>query len=205
MGVANHWVRNSTNHLGLAQSFTANHRGPAFIAPDQKAIHQLLDPSGTLAVINPESERNMSLAEKLCISAAFLFFMTGLLTGIWKYWCMATSPKAAAPRYVDIAHRSSLMYSFAAVLLGWFASYSVYPDWLNTLAAASALGFFALAIGTYIIHGVLRDTSNQLRKPHRLGNATLPAWMIHGFMGLLILAEVGGSLVLGLGALQGVW
>jgi len=31
----------------------------------------------------------MTLAEKLCLSAAFLFFMTGLLTGIWKYWCMA--------------------------------------------------------------------------------------------------------------------
>jgi len=147
----------------------------------------------------------MTLAEKLCLSAAFLFFMTGLLTGIWKYWCMAKSPKAAAPRYVDIAHRSSLMYSFAAMLLGWFAGYSVYPGWLNTLAAAAALGFFALAIGTYIIHGLLRDTSNQLRKPHRLGSATLPPWFIHGFMVLLIIAEVGGSLVLGSGALIATW
>lgn len=147
----------------------------------------------------------MTMAEKLCLSAAFLFFMTGLLTGIWKYWCMATSPKAVAPKYVDVAHRSSLMYSFAAVLLGWFAGYSVYPGWLNTLAAAAALSFFALAIGTYIIHGLLRDTSNQLRKPHKLGSTTLPPWLIHGFMVLLIVAEVGGSLVLGSGALMGVW
>lgn len=147
----------------------------------------------------------MTLAEKLCLTAAFIFFMTGLLTGIWKYWCMANSPKAAAPRYVDIAHRSSLMYSFAAVLLGWFASHSVYPDWLNTLGALGALGFFALAIGTYIIHGVLRDTSNQLRKPHRLGAMTLPSWMIHGFMVALIVAEVGGSLVLGTGAMMSIW
>ena len=147
----------------------------------------------------------MTLAEKLCLSAAFLFFITGLLTGIWKYWCMATNPKATAPRYVDVAHRSSLMYSFAALLLGWFAGHSVYPAWLNTLAAAAALGFFALAIGTYIIHGLLRDTSNQLRKPHKLGRTTLPPWLIHGFMVLLIVAEVGGSLVLGAGALMGVW
>ena len=147
----------------------------------------------------------MTLAEKLCLSAAFLFFMTGLVTGIWKYWCMAKSPKAVAPRYVDIAHRSSLMYSFAAMLLGWFAGHSIYPGWLNTLAAAAALGFFALAIGTYIIHGLLRDTSNQLRKPHRLGNATLPPWLIHGFMVLLIVAEIGGTLVLGSGALIAVW
>ncbi|RMJ04318.1 hypothetical protein DOQ08_01638 [Marinobacter litoralis] len=147
----------------------------------------------------------MSLAEKLCLTAAFIFFMTGLLTGIWKYWCMATSPKAAAPRYVDIAHRSSLMYSFAALLLGWFASYSVYTDWVNTLAAVSALGFFGLAIGTYIIHGILRDTSNQLRKPHKLGQSTLPGWLVHGFMIALVVAEVGGSFVLGSGALLGVW
>jgi hypothetical protein len=147
----------------------------------------------------------MSLAEKLCISSAFLFFMTGLLTGIWKYWCMATSAKAAAPRYVDIAHRSSLMYSFAAVLLGWFAGHSVYPDWLNALAAASALGFFALAIGTYIIHGVLRDTSNQLRKPHRLGSVNLPPFLVHSFMIALVVAEVGGSLILGSGAMLGIW
>ncbi|KPQ29216.1 MAG: Colicin V production protein [Marinobacter excellens HL-55] len=147
----------------------------------------------------------MTMAEKLCLSAAFLFFMTGLLTGIWKYWCMATSAKAVAPKYVDVAHRSSLMYSFAAVLLGWFAGYSVYPSWLNTLAAAAALGFFALAIRTYIIHGLLRDTSNQLRKPHKLGSTTLPPWLIHGFMVLMIVAEVGGSLVLGSGALMGAW
>ncbi|WP_323751783.1 hypothetical protein [Marinobacter sp.] len=147
----------------------------------------------------------MTLAVKLCLSAAFLFFMTGLITGIWKYWCIATSPKAAAPRYVDIAHRSSLMYSFAAMLLGWFAGYSVYADWLNTLAAAGALGFFALAIGTYIIHGILRDTSNQLRKPHKLGQSNLPGWLIHGFMIALVVAEVAGSFVLGSGALLGVW
>ncbi|WP_417513148.1 hypothetical protein [Marinobacter sp.] len=147
----------------------------------------------------------MALAEKLCLTAAFVFFMTGLVTGIWKYWCMANSPKAAAPRYVDIAHRSSLMYSFAAVLLGWLASYSVFPEWLNTLAAVCALGFFALAIGTYIVHGILRDTSNQLRKPHKLGANTLPSWLVHGFMIALVVAETGGSLVLGAGAMMAIW
>ncbi len=147
----------------------------------------------------------MTLAEKLCLTAAFIFFMTGLVTGIWKYRCMATSSNASAPRYVDVAHRSSLMYSFAALLLGWFAGYSMLPAWLNTAAAASALGFFALAIGTYLVHGVLRDTSNQLRKPHRLGSTTLPPWVIHSFMIVLVVAEVGGSLVLGAGALMAIW
>lgn len=147
----------------------------------------------------------MALAEKLCLTAAFVFFMTGLLTGIWKYWCMANSPKAVAPRYVDIAHRSSLMYSFAAMLLAWFADLSVHDEWINTVAAVAALGFFALAIGTYIIHGILRDTSNQLRKPHKLGRLFLPPWVTQAFMVALIIAEVGGSLVLGSGAMLGMW
>lgn len=147
----------------------------------------------------------MSTAEKLCLLAAFVFFMTGLITGIWKYVCMARSEKATTPRYVNVAHQASLMYSFAALLLGWFASYSVFPEWLNTLSAASALLFFALAIGSYILHGVLKDTTNQLRKPHKMGAWTLPPALMVIFMVLLIIAEVGGSAVLGVGAMLAVW
>lgn len=147
----------------------------------------------------------MTLAEKISLTAAFVFLMTGLLTGIWKYAAMTTSSKAAAPRYVDVAHRSSLMYSFAALVLAAFARHSIFPGWLNTLGAVAALSFFAFAIATYIVHGLLQDTSNQMRKPHRLGNTTLPPWVIHGFMGLLIVAEVGGTLILGSGALVAIW
>ena len=56
-------------------------------------------------------------AVKLCILAAGVFFMSGLLTGVWKYWHIAHSAGATAPVYVDIAHRTSLLYSFAAILL----------------------------------------------------------------------------------------
>lgn len=147
----------------------------------------------------------MSLAEKLCLSAAFLFFMTGLLTGIWKYRHMARSEDASAPRYVDIAHRSSLLYSFAALLLAAFSGYSVLADWINAVAAISALAFFAFAIATYVLHGLLQDTDNQLRRPHRLGKRLLPPWMTGLFMVLLIVGEVGGTLVLGTGAMLAIW
>ncbi|SFM71603.1 hypothetical protein [Marinobacter zhejiangensis] len=147
----------------------------------------------------------MGLAEKLSITAAFVFFMTGLLTGIWKYRCMATSANGAAPVYVNVAHRSSLMYAFAALLLAYFAKLSSFSELTNTLAAGAALTYFALAIFTYLIHGWLDDTSNQLRKPHRLGKRLLPPWMTPLFMWTLILAEVGGVAVLGIGALQTVW
>ncbi|MBP53721.1 MAG: hypothetical protein COB82_10270 [Marinobacter sp.] len=147
----------------------------------------------------------MSLAEKICLSAAFLFFMTGLLTGIWKYRHMARSEDATSPVYVDIAHRSSLLYSFAALLLAAFSAHSVLADWVNTTAAVAALMFFAFAIGTYVVHGLLQDTDNQLRRPHRLGKRQLPSWVTGFFMLLLIVGEVGGALVLGTGAMIGVW
>jgi len=147
----------------------------------------------------------MSLAEKLCLTGAFVFFMTGLLTGVWKYVCIARSEKATSPRYVDIAHRSSLLYAFAALLLAQFARLSVFSDLVNTVAAASALAFFAMAIASYVVHGALRDTSNQLRRPHRLGVMTIPAALMTLFMVLLIIAEIGGSAVLGVGALLAIW
>ncbi|MFY3773957.1 hypothetical protein ACOSZC_07470 [Marinobacter salsuginis] len=147
----------------------------------------------------------MSLAEKICLSAAFLFFMTGLLTGIWKYRHMARSEDASSPVYVDIAHRSSLLYSFAALLLAAFSAHSVLDAWINAAAAIAALAFFAFAIGTYVLHGLLQDTENQLRRPHRLGKRLLPPWMTGLFMVLLIVGEVGGTLVLGTGAMLGIW
>lgn len=147
----------------------------------------------------------MSLAEKICLSAAFLFFMTGLMTGIWKYRHMARSENATSPFYVDIAHRSSLLYSFAALLLAAFSAHSVFADWANTMAALATLVFFALAISTYVIHGLLQDTDNQLRRPHRLGRRRLPPWVTGFFMMSLIVGEVGGALVLGTGALLGIW
>lgn len=135
-------------------------------------------------------------ADQLCLLAAGLFFLTGLLTGLWKYLCIVRSPEAVAPVYVDIAHRSSLMYSFAAILLREFLPYSPLTPAGTLWAVAAPLLFFALAISTYVLHGLLRDTDNQLRAPHRLGQATLPSLAIHGFMWLLVVAEIGGFVLL---------
>jgi hypothetical protein len=147
----------------------------------------------------------MTFAEKLCLSAAFIYLMVGLITGIWKYLCMRSSPKARAPYYVDIAHRASLMYSFAALVLGELAHRSVFSSQINALAVSLTLGYFGLAIISYVIHGWLNDTNNQLRRPHRLGSAELPTWMISVFMWSLIVAEVGGTVVVGTGAMLRIW
>jgi hypothetical protein len=48
----------------------------------------------------------------------------------------------------------------------------------------------------YIVHGVLRDTDNQLRRPHRLGSRVVPASAMTTFMIVLIIGEVGAFSVL---------
>jgi Kef-type K+ transport system membrane component KefB len=98
-----------------------------------------------------------------------------------------------------------LLYGFAALLLAVFSAHSVLAEWVNTVAALSALVFFAFAIGTYVIHGLLQDTDNQLRRPHRVGKTLLPPWLTGLFMNLLIIGEVAGAFVLGTGAMLGIW
>ncbi|MDI3260173.1 MAG: hypothetical protein QJR02_10800 [Sinobacteraceae bacterium] len=141
-------------------------------------------------------------AVALCLLGTGVFFLTGLLTGVWKYAEIVRSPQAQAPVYVDIAHRASLLYSFAALLLAQFARLSAWPMAVNLWAAAAPLVFFALAIVTYIAHGILRDTDNQLRPPYVLGRRHLPSAALHGFMGLLMIAEIGGAGVLIAGTLR---
>lgn len=140
-------------------------------------------------------------AVRLCVLAAGVFFMAGLLTGAWKYFAIARSPTATAPVYVDIAHRAALLYSFAALLLAVFAGLSTWSATVNVVAAALPLAFFAFAIGGYVVHGLLRDTDNQFLAPHRVGSVTLPGGALHGFMWLLMAGEIGGFAVL----LAGAW
>ncbi|HEX6592539.1 MAG TPA: hypothetical protein VF050_11115 [Moraxellaceae bacterium] len=144
----------------------------------------------------------VSPAVALALVAAGVFFLSGLLTGVWKYLAMMSSEKAEAPYYVNIAHRTSLLYAFAALLLAVFAAFSAWDPVVNFWATLFPLFFFGAAIFTYIVHGALRDTDNQLARPHKLASTTLPGFLIQGFMWLLILAEIGGFLVLFAGLLK---
>jgi uncharacterized membrane protein YqjE len=126
--------------------------------------------------------------------AAGLIFLLALVLGIWKYRQMATSPDHLAHPYVDIAHRSALLYSFATLLVAVFVELSAWPSWVNTAAAATIVVFFVGAIGSYILHGAKRDTTNQLSEPGR---------NIHLAMTALIVGEIGGFLVLLAGFLRG--
>lgn len=143
----------------------------------------------------------MELAAKITILFSGCFFMLGLVTGIWKYAAIWRSESSTAAPYIDIAHRASLMYAFASLVILKFVELSPYSDGLTLLFALGPQIFFALAIATYIIHGVLKDTDNQLAPPFRLGTRHLPGWIVHGFMIALVVAETGGFLALLVGGI----
>jgi hypothetical protein len=144
-------------------------------------------------------------AELFCLLAAGVFFMSGLLTGVWKYTSIMGAANAQAPVYVDVAHRTSLMYAFAAILMREFVPYSPLGPTGTLWAVAVPILFFASAIAMYILHGILRDTDNQLRRPHVLGRGTVPGVLITIYMVALIVGEIGGFAILFFGLLRSVF
>lgn len=119
--------------------------------------------------------------------ACGVFFWTALASGVWKWRAMLAAPDHLAPHYVDTAHRASLLYSFACLVLIHFLQLSPLPEWANVAAAAFPLTFFALAILAYLKLGYEDKTDNQYA--HRnVGTTTVTA--------ALAVAEIGGFSVL---------
>jgi hypothetical protein len=134
--------------------------------------------------LTPEA---LSSAAAVCLSAAGLFLLTGLLIGVWKYWRMLNSPDHRAPAYVDIAHRAALLYSFASLTMMKLVEYSPYPQPVQLAATSVPIVFFAAAVASYVWHGVLEDTDNQFEQ-----RSFVTTWG----MVLLIAGEIGGISVL---------
>ncbi|ORB30133.1 hypothetical protein [Mycolicibacterium parafortuitum] len=129
----------------------------------------------------------LALDTALTVLAAGLIFVWALTLGIWKYRQMATSPDHLAHPYVDIAHRAALLYSFATMLLAVFVELSAWPAWVDLAAAAVVVAFFVLAIATYVVHGIRRDTTNQFERVDTTVRVAMAA---------LIVGEIGGTAVL---------
>lgn len=146
----------------------------------------------------------METAESVAIVSAGVFFLIGLITGIWKYRQIMASDNAQAHPYVDICHRASLLYAFAAILLAKFVEVSQLPGTLELVAVSAVLVYFASAIFIYFIHGLLQDTDNQLKPPFHIGKANISPGLISLHMWMLIAAEVIGFLILFYGVLIAV-
>lgn len=147
----------------------------------------------------------LSLAVKLAILFSGIFLWVGMLTGVWKYLQIRNSPQSRAHYYVDIAHRSSLLYAPAALILAVLACYSQFSETINLICVVLNLAFFSFSIGAYILHGILKDTTNQFKKPHQLGKVQLPGILMTLAMIGLIVAELGGTGILLWGATQGLF
>lgn len=132
-----------------------------------------------------------------------IFLWVGMLTGVWKYWQIRHSTQARAHYYVDIAHRSSLLYAPASLILAVLAYCSQFPEWLNALCIGLNLAFFSFSILSYILHGALQDTTNQFKTPHKLGKSlVLPTWCMTMAMLLLVISELSATTVLIIGTLS---
>ena len=147
----------------------------------------------------------MEPALKLALVSCGVFFMTGLVTGVWKYLHIDRSPAGQAPAYVDICHRAALLYSFACLVLAKFVELSVLSAIVELAAVIALVAFFAFAIMGYALHGWLRDTDNQMRKPHVLGRGTVSESQMRVMMWSLVAAEIGGFGVLFVGAMLGLF
>jgi hypothetical protein len=129
----------------------------------------------------------MTTSILLTTTACGTFFLTALLTGVWKWRAMLASPDHVAPHYVDTAHRAALLYSFACLVLIHFLELSPFPEAVNIAAAAAPLTFFAVAIASYCVLGYRDETDNQFSER----NFATTTGMV-----LLAAAEIGGFALL---------
>ena len=130
---------------------------------------------------------------KAVLLLAATMFLWALLLGVWKFRQMDTAEDGLAHPYTDIAHRAALLYSFALLLIATFVELSGWSALVNLIAAGALAFYFFAAVAGYMVHGWKRDTDNQFRRAAR---------GLEAFMASLIVAEIGGWLVLVAGFLD---
>lgn len=145
------------------------------------------------------SMQGLDLSVKLAIVFSAVYLWAGMLTGVWKYAQISRSTQARAHYYVDIAHRSSLLYAPATLILAVMAYFSIWSVQVNLICIVINLIFFSFSILSYVLHGILKDTTNQFKQPHRLGQYSLPKIFMRMLMILLVIGEVGATSILLIG------
>lgn len=125
----------------------------------------------------------MNLAIKIALAASGIFLLVGMVGGILKHQKIISSPQHKAPAYIDIAHRASMLYSFAALVMAELLRFSPYTDKAQLLISCVPIFCFAASIAQYFKLGLQNKTSNQFREQNF--NTT---W---GML-FLIIGEIGG-------------
>ncbi len=129
----------------------------------------------------------MNLAEKVALLVSGLFLLNGMLTGIWKYSKIMSSPEHKAPVYVDIAHRTSFFYSFASLVIAALIGFSPFSEFWKIVIVAFPLTYFVLAVIGYMKEGYLNRTENLFSKRN-----FITTYFMYG----LIASEIGGLILI---------
>ena len=132
-------------------------------------------------------ESPMNTAIKISLLASGVFLLTGLMTGVVKYRRIMSSPNHRAPVYIDIAHRASLLYSFASLVMAKLLEYSPYSQSIQLVAVSLPLFFFAVTIGGYYVFGMLNTTDNIFNKRN-----FITTWYMYALIG----GEIGGFAII---------
>jgi hypothetical protein len=127
-------------------------------------------------------------------------------------WCNANAKLMASVIlsflgvFAPSVNRSSTMVDRAITssLLAKFAKLSQHLNSVEIIAEGVVVFYFATAITTYLVHGLLKDTENQLKAPHAISRLTISSKMISVYIWALIGAEIGGVLVLFYGVVIGI-
>lgn len=135
----------------------------------------------------------MTLSVTMSLACAGFFLLTGMVLGVVKYLKMMASPTHQAPVYIDIAHRASLLYSFAALVIAELLRYSPYSATAQVWMAGLPLFFFAVTIARYVQLGFEDKIENQFRERN-----FMTTWGMYA----LIVGQIGGFTAILVGFLQ---
>jgi len=128
--------------------------------------------------------------------AAF-YFITALLTGVWKWRAMLAAPDGQAHKYIDIAHHAALHYGPFILLAGALASLwpwgAAFPAWI----LVEIMGWtMVLSLSRYISLGLRGEIINQLHKP----KASAKFGLIFFFLGSVL-----PGVSIAIGAIIALW
>jgi hypothetical protein len=129
----------------------------------------------------------MLIAPKTAVLFSGLFLLSGMVTGVWKYSKIMSSPEHRAPTYVDIAHRASFFYSFACLVIAKLIEYSPFRPDVQLYIVLIPIAFFVLTVIGYASEGFRNRTDNMFAE-----RTFITTW----FMYALIAGEIGGFLLI---------
>ena len=129
----------------------------------------------------------LPLAVKISLLVSGLFLLNGMITGIWKYAKIMSSPQHKAPAYVDIAHRTSFFYSFASLVIAALIFFSPFSSFWQVVIVVFPLSYFMITVIGYMKEGYLNRTENMFSERN-----FITTYFMYG----LIVGEIGGLVLI---------